>query len=110
MDRPYPPAHLREPEALGIFEPAPQIVEWIEGTFLNESSPFFDEAHLHLTQAKLGALWTNVTNVKQMVQVVATAEMPRPPMSGGKWARAKWEMQMRDWFGIEAPDIDFLLT
>src|SRR6266404_4575701 len=110
MDRPNPPDQLRYSEALGVFEPAPQVVEWIEATFLNEQSPLFDESHRHLKQARLAALWTNVANVKQMVQVVGTAEMPRPPMTGGKWGRGKWEQQMREWFGIDFEDIDFLLT
>lgn len=110
MDRPYPPLSLRRPDETGIFEPAPELVEWIGATFLSEESPLYDEGHLHLTQATFGALWTNVTNIKQQVQVVATAEMPRPPTTGGKWGRAKWEMQMRDWFGLGWKNINFLLT
>jgi len=110
MERPYPPVHLRDPEALGTFEPAPQVVQWIEETFLNDKSPLYDEAHVHLNAATIAVLWTDVVNEKQMVPVVGTAEMPRPPSSGGKWARAKWEMQMRQWFGLEWKRITFLLT
>ncbi len=109
MERPFPPVSLRDPEALGLFEPAPQVVQWIEETFLKEDSPLFDKAHIHLSAANIAVLWTNVVNEKQMVPVVGTAEMPRPPTNGGKWARAKWEMQMRDWFGLDADRINFLL-
>jgi hypothetical protein len=110
MDRPCPPKHLRDPNATGLFVPAPEVVAWIEETFLNENSPLYDEAHDHLTAATIAVLWTDVVNEKQMVPVVGTAEMPRPPSSGGKWARARWEMQMREWFGIEWKRITFLLT
>jgi hypothetical protein len=102
--------HLREPGATGLFEPAPQVVEWIADTFLNEKSFLFDERHSHLARANIAALWTDVLNVTKMLPVIGTAEMPRPPQSGGKWARAKWEMQMGQWFGLEAPKIDFLIT
>lgn len=110
LKRPLPPPRLREPHALGIFEPAPEVVEWIRATFLDEDSPLYDSGHAHLNEANIKALWTDALNIKQQVPVVGTAEMPRPPQSGGKWARAKWEMQMRQWFGFDADRIDFLIT
>ena len=110
LKRPFPPDRLRQPEALGIFEPAPQVVEWIAATFLNEGSPLYDEGHVHLAEARIAVLWTDVVNSAKMVPIVGTAEMPKPPQNGGKWARAKWEMQMRGWFGLEAQSIDFLIT
>ncbi len=42
-----------------------------------------------------------LANIRQMRAIVGTAEIPRPPQSGGAWARAKWEIQMRSWFPAE---------
>lgn len=109
MERPRPPKHLWEPEALGTFEPAPQVVEWIHATFLNEKSPLYDVSHAHLLEANIGVLWTDVVNESKMVQVLGTACMPRPPM-GGKWSRAKWELQQRQFFGLNAHALDFEIT
>lgn len=110
MNRPNPPIELQEEYEAGLFMPAPEIVAWIDATFLNEDHELYNEDHEHLKSASIKALWTNVPNVTKQVGVLATAEQPRPPATGGKWAREKYKLQMRQWFGFEADSIDFLLT
>ena len=106
MKRPFPPLELadelRHPD---IVAPAPDVWSWADATFLREGrSPLFNEEHEHLLAAHVGVLWTNVPNGRQMRGVVGQAEMPRVI---GTWARARFEQQMRDWFG-GVPD--FLIT
>ncbi len=110
ISRPLPPPHLQEIESLGAFEPAPDVVEWIHATFLDEKSPLFDESHLHLLSANIGVLWTNAVNVTKQVAVVGTAELPKPHPALGKWGKARHEWQMRQWFGGLAVNLDFLIT
>lgn len=107
--RPAPPeqlADLANMEAIDRFEPAPELIDWISETFLNEASPLFNPEHAHLQQGRLGALWTNCDNSKQMRSVIGQAEL-MPPMAMGKWQRARAIQQVEDWFdGMP----DFLLT
>lgn len=110
MERPVPPIEVQEEDEDGIFIPAPELVAWIEATFLNEYHEMYNPDHDHLLDANIKALWTNVPNITKGVGVLATAEMPRPPATGGRWAREKYKYQMRQWFGIEAENINFLLT
>ena len=110
MKRPTPPIELHRENEAGLFTPAPEIVEWIQSVFLNVDHELYNEDHDHLRSASIKALWTNVPNVTKSVGVLASAEQPRPPATGGKWAREKYKAQMRWWFGYEAESIDFLLT
>ena len=106
--RPFPPPELlSEDEPSGRFTPAPELIAWARTSFLEPSSPLHNEDHEHLDGANLGALWTNVPYRRKQRWVLATAEAPLPPPAAGAWARARWEQQMREWFG-EVPD--FLLT
>lgn len=91
-----------------IFLPAPELDVFVKENFLNEESKLYNEDHLHLRQARIAYLWTNVANSRGGKSIVATAETPRPPAIGGKWARAKWEYQMERWFGHSS--FDFLIT
>lgn len=102
--RPHPPEHLGEQD-LERFEPDAEFAEWIRGTFVDATGPLANERHAHLTDARLGVLWTNAINVRQMRHVVATAEMPTT--MGSRWKQGRFEQQLRDWFGAS---IDFLLT
>ncbi|QSR18427.1 putative metallopeptidase [Novosphingobium sp. KA1] len=109
MSRPYPPhdlATLSDLEMLDRFVPAPDLLEWIRATFLEEASPLFNIEHAHLRDAALGVLWTNCDNSKQMRAVIGQAEL-MPPMAMGKWQRARAIQQIEEWFdGMP----DFLLT
>jgi hypothetical protein len=114
LDRPRPPAGLLADGALSAFLPAPELDLWARAAFLEESSALFNVDHEHLASARIAWLWTNVTNIRQMRAIVGTAEIPRPPQSGGAWARAKWEIQMRSWFPVDEGEDwqmpDFLIT
>ncbi len=91
-----------------IFLPAPELEKFVQDHFLDEESKLYNEDHRHLRQARIAYLWTNVSNSRGGKTIAATAEIPRPPAIGGKWARAKWEFQMIEWFGHI--NFDFLIT
>lgn len=109
MTRPYPPhdlATFSDIEMLDRFVPAPDLLEWIRATFLDEGSKLYNHEHAHLRDADLGVLWTNCDNSRQMRAVIGQAEL-MPPMAMGKWQRARAIQQVEDWFdGMP----DFLLT
>lgn len=107
--RPYPPhglATFDEIEMMDRFEPAPDVLDWIRATFLDEASPLYNRDHAHLADAHLAVLWTNCDNSRQMRAVIGQAEQ-MPPMAMGKWQRARAIQQIIDWFGMMP---DFLLT
>src|SRR4051812_24769116 len=102
--RPQPPESVGEGE-LERFEPDPAFAEWILDTFVAAGGPLANEEHSHLLDARIGVLWTNAINVRQMRSILATAEIPQT--MGSAWKRGRAEQQLRDWFGM-APD--FVLT
>lgn len=95
-------------ESGGSFVPCPKTLEWLRGTFLNEDSPLYNVEHDHLNSAAIGVLWTNAHNSRHGKQIVGTAEIAKPPASLSKWAKARWEHQMAQWFGDAA--LDFVIT
>lgn len=101
--RPEPPESLLGWE--GSFAPAPELDAWVKANILDEKGPLANPDHAHLREAHIGYLWTNVENGRHMKQIVGQAEIPR--FQGGKWAKARQEQQIRDWFG-DIPD--FLIT
>lgn len=109
MTRPFPPLELVEiasMDALDRFEPAHNLRDWIMETFIDGDGPLVNEEHAHLTDASLGVLWTNAENTRNMRMVLGQTEL-MPPMSMGKWQRARAIQQIEDWFdGMP----DFLLT
>jgi hypothetical protein len=106
LKRPLPPAdlssELRYPEG---FDPAPDVEEWLRKSFIEDGGPLHNPDHSHLSLASIGILWTNAPNSKQMRGVAGTAE--QPSIQGGKWLRARMELQLAEWFG-DVPD--FLIT
>lgn len=94
-----------EPAQIGAFVPAPELAAWIKGTFIVPFSPLHNPEHEHLTDARIGALWTDIEQVKQQRTVLATAEIPNP--KGSKWQVERAHFQLREWFGF---DPDFVLT
>lgn len=111
LSRPRPPEHLTSLDALiaaGVFVPAPELADWIAAAYLDEKGALFNAEHVHLRQARIGVLWTNVLNSRRQRRIVGQAEIPaRGGGTLGVWARARIEQQVREWFG-ELPD--FMLT
>lgn len=78
---PLPPEHLREP---GFeLEPAPEVVAWLRGMFIDEGAPMFNPRHSHLQKIDLVAVWVNREYVEGGVQVVGQAEIVKP--NGKPW-------------------------
>ena len=102
------PAELSEPG--GQFIPCPKTLKWLQETFLTPDSPFYNVEHDHLNSANLGVLWTNVPNERHMRRIVATAELAKPPTSLGKWAKARHEQQVEEWFHPPTAGLDFIIT
>jgi hypothetical protein len=103
LPRPVPPLEQLGP--LPNFLPAPDVLAWLKATFLDPDSQLFNQDHEHLGSADLGILWTNVANAKQMRSVVGQAEMP--VSRGGRWAKARADIQLEAWFGMVP---DFVIT
>ncbi len=113
--RPLPPASLVETDDAifdppQLFVPAPELVAWMIETFVT-TSQLCNPDHEHLTDARVGALWTNVENVTKGRRVWGTAEKPMPPAAAGKWQRARWRQQIREWFPEFDGELpDFIIT
>lgn len=105
MTRPFPPAEIIE-EMGDRFVPDEALGEWVFASFIDEDAPLVNEGHAHLREARIGFLWTNCDNAKQMRVVLGQAEI-MPPMAMGKWQRARAVRQIEEWFG-EVPD--FMIT
>lgn len=109
IPRPLPPIEVVD--AFGpVFMPAPEVEEWFRAAFLDEKSPLYNVEHDHLNSANIGVLWTNVENIRQGRRVVGMVELPKPHPALGKWAKARYEHQLRQWFGARAVELDFLMT
>lgn len=104
--RPLPPVVLHDPIDAPSFLPAPDLTEWLRETFINEGSSLENEDHRHLRFASLGVLWSSVPNSRQGRTVVGQAE-DGTPRAMGRWAKARAEQQITEWFG-SIPD--FILT
>lgn len=105
--RPVPPPVLFQPMTPAAFVPATDLAEWMLATFVAEDAPLLNEDHAHLRFANIGALWTNVGNSRQMRRIVGQCELGEPKAMQGKWAKARQEVQIVEWFG-DVPD--FILT
>lgn len=103
--RPAPPADLLD-SVDKRFVPAPAITEWMMATFIEEGAPLRNPDHEHLAFAEIGALWTNVDNARAGRQIVGQCEIGTP-RAMGRWAKARAEQQVIEWFG-SVPD--FILT
>ncbi len=108
MVRPSPPDYLIEVSGMNLFQPAPDLREWLYAAYLEESGPLYNVEHKHLLEANVGCLWTNTENSRHGQRIVGQAEMPPGPPRGGKWTRARSVFQLEQWFGGQIPD--FLIT
>lgn len=107
-DRPRPPAELLDQWAQIGFVPALELQQWVTSTFLEDTSPLFNEDHHHLLVANLGFLWTNALNSRNGRRIIGQAEFKPPGGTMGKWQRARAKAQLHGWFGTG--DLDFLIT
>lgn len=103
--RPVPALDLME-DLDPRFMPAPDLEEWARSTFIEEDSDLLNPDHEHLRFASLGFLWTNVENAKAGRRIVGQCEVGTP-RAMGRWAKARAERQVIDWFGAVP---DFILT
>lgn len=107
LKRPYPPEQMCYDERYPLdIVPAPEVAEWLEKTFIFEGSLLENPNHSHLSLARIGVLWTNHPNFRQMRAVAGTAEIPLKNLKGA-WPKAMAEKQLLEWFG-EIPN--FLIT
>lgn len=105
--RPIPPAHLFEPMSPAAFVPDDDLAAWLLETFVAEDAHLLNEDHRHLRFAEIGCLWTNVGNSRQQRRIVGQCELGQPRATMGRWAKARAEIQVTEWFG-DIPD--FILT
>lgn len=112
LTRPQPPEHVSLPEmGDGQFCPAPDVMEWLRATFIDQDSILRNDDHAHLRSAHIGVLWTNVANGRRGRSIIGTCEM-LPPMAMGKWAKARMMQQIQNWFHPYIPGgvPDFIIT
>jgi hypothetical protein len=103
--RPAPPAEILEFGGPS-FIPAPELETWARDSFIEDGAPIWNEEHAHLQHARIGFLWTAVSNARGGHRIVGQCEL-MPPMAMGKWQRARAEQQVEAWFGVVP---DFLVT
>jgi len=108
LKRPAPPAAMLDPANLDAptFIPAPELETWLRSTFIDEGAPLQNDDHFHLRHAHIGVLWTSIENARHGRRVVGQAERGEPAAMG-KWAKARAELQVTEWFGGMP---DFILT
>jgi len=105
LARPTPPPDLMGSLDLTMM-PSPELEAWARATFIEPGATLWNEDHDHLNRAALGFVWTTVSNSRGGNMIAGQCET-MPPMAMGKWARARAEQQITEWFG-SIPD--FLIT
>ncbi|TAA54029.1 putative metallopeptidase [Shinella sp. JR1-6] len=106
IERPQPPESLFGLDG-APFTPALDMPEWVQVAFLDEASPIANPEHAHLADAHIGYLWAAVENTRKGKRVIGQCETGTPQGAMGKWAKARVEQQITEWFG-SVPD--FIIT
>ncbi|MBO1013488.1 hypothetical protein IPU70_08010 [Achromobacter sp. SD115] len=101
------PALMRPapPEQLDRFQPAPELLAWVEQTILASCGALHNPDHTHLVDADLAFLWAPTAFEKAGRTVLGQAEQVM--FRAGGWQKARQEQQMIEWFG-RVPE--FLIT
>lgn len=107
MTFPEIPVDLRT-RGTSRIEVATGVDEWVQETFFNPNSPFYNFEHEPLIEeeAKIGYLWTHVENAKHGKGIIGTAQLGEPA-GGTPWAKIRQYEQLERWFGIIP---DFVIT
>lgn len=107
IKRPMPPGHIGEyMDGHGKnFIPAPEVLKFVNESFLAEGAPLFNADHAHLVDADIAFLWAAGGFEKQMRVVVGQCE--KLMFRCGPWQKGRQEQQMSEWFG-HVPE--FLIT
>lgn len=95
-------------EGSDLFLPSPEVRDWIVAEFIREGG-FHNPYHAHLTEARIGVLWSRLPTRQRGNLVVATAEKMRIPSGLSGWHRQRWLAQLAGWFP-DHEELDFLLT
>lgn len=103
--RPTPPAEMLDGTG-PRFMPSRELAQWARDTFIDPDATLANEEHAHLAHASIGFVWTSIGNARAGQRIVGQCEI-MPPMGMGKWAKARAEQQIEEWFG-HVPD--FLIT
>lgn len=80
---PRPPAILLESFAPS-FVADPALEEWVKETILFPGGALENQDHVHLQQADIGYLWTNVENKRAGRKIIGQARLLPP--TGEKWS------------------------
>lgn len=104
--RPFPPAPMLELHGEPNFAPAPDVESWARTTFIDEDAPLLNEEHAHLRFARIGFLWTRLSNGRHGKTIVGQCE-PGAPRGMNAWTKGRAEQQIKEWFGREP---DFIIT
>jgi Putative phage metallopeptidase len=108
LSRPLPPLSLREPDVAGTFERAAELENWILDAFLDDDSPLYHEEHVHLREARVGVLWSNIPVKRRGTPVAGYASMAKPHPALSLYDRQVYTWFVRSFFGDEP--LNFLIT
>lgn len=96
IQRPLPPGDMGP----GAFVPAPEVVAWAQETIIDERGALHNPDHIHLLQARIGAVWTSAEAKVTGARIAGQAETPSPKGKG--FVKPRQEFQLREWF-CESP-------
>lgn len=108
MNRPRPPLDLLQPADPLLspsFAPAPEVLDWLMATFVDNAGPLRNPDHDHIAGADLCVLWAATGYEKAGRHVLGTMELVSFRASG--WSKWRQEEQFKAWFG-RVPE--FLMT
>lgn len=114
--RPFPPVNFLDQTKADLESgldpvveliPAPEVLAWVQRTFLKIGSPLYNPEHEHIADlidaAKEGTgfltfAWASAPAKNKNSLVLGQCE--RVAFRAGGWQKARQEQQMREWFGL----------